>query len=268
MRLIILLFLPLLLLAQERIIALSPSISEIVFALGKGEELVGVSEYASYPEEVKRITKVGGYSNPSLEKIFSLNPTIVIGQTHYNKTLQQLNKLGIKTLTLEMSTIENIKGSIVQIAKALDTDPAPLLQPIDEAILTVKGSSKKDKRVLIIYGLSLDINRGLYIAGHNIFYEDILNLCGAENAYDKEELSQPVLHYEGLIETNPDMVILLYHSATDGDVDFEKAKELWYNIPINAATHKEVHILDKDYLSIPSHRIAQSILDICEVVSR
>ncbi len=268
MRLIILLFLPLLLLAQERIIALSPSISEIVFALGKGEELVGVSEYASYPEEVKRITKVGGYSNPSLEKIFSLNPTIVIGQTHYNKTLQQLNKLGIKTLTLEMSTIENIKDSIVQIAKALDTDPAPLLQPIDEAILTVKGSSKKDKRVLIIYGLSLDINRGLYIAGHNIFYEDILNLCGAENAYDKKELSQPVLHYEGLIETNPDMVILLYHSATDGDVDFEKAKELWYNIPINAATHKEVHILDKDYLSIPSHRIAQSILDICEVVSR
>ncbi len=268
MRMIFLLLLPLLLFAQERIITLAPSISEVVYALGKGDELVGVSEYASFPEEVKKITKIGGYANPSLEKIFALDPTLVIGQSHYQKTLQQLNKLGIKTLTLEMSTIENIKGSIKKIAQALKADPTPILRPIDEAILKVKGSAEQAKRVLIVYGLSLDINRGLYIAGHNIFYEDILHLCGAQNAYDKKELSQPVLHYEGLIETNPDMVILLYHSATDGDVDFEKARELWYNIPINAARDKEVHILDKDYLSIPSHRIAQSIIDICEVISQ
>jgi iron complex transport system substrate-binding protein len=265
---IFLLLVPLLLLAQERIIALAPSISEIVFALGKGDELVGVSEYASYPEEVKQITKIGGYSNPSLEKIFSLNPTLVIGQTHYDKTLRQLNKLGIKTLTLEMNTIVNIKDSITKISEALKCDPVPLLEPIDKAIKQVKRPKSNEKRILIVYGLSLDINRGLYIAGHDIFYEDIIHLCGAENAYQDKQLSQPVLHYESLIQTNPDVVILLHHTATDGKVDYDKARKLWYNIPITAAKMKKVYIMSAHHLSIPSHRIAQSITDICEVIAR
>ena len=268
MRIVLILLFSLTIYAQERIIALAPSISEIIFALGIGDEIVGVSEYASYPPEIKKITKIGGYSNPSLEKIFSLNPTLVIGQNHYNKTLRQLNKLGIKTLSLEMSTISTIQDSIRKIANALDSDPSPLLEPIDKAIEQAQGKPKTDQKILIVYGLSLDINRGLYIAGHNIFYEDIIHLCGAKNAYTQEELSQPVLNYEGLISINPDKVILLHHGATDGEVDFLKAKELWYNIPINAGINKEITILSKDYLSIPSHRIAQSITDLCEVISQ
>ena len=268
MRLIFILLFSLCLHAQERIIALAPSISEIVFALGKGDELVGVSEYATYPEEVKTITKIGGYSNPSLEKIFSLQPTLVIGQSHYDKTLRQLNKLGIKTLTLELNTITNIKASILSIAKELNADPRPLIQPIQEAIKDAEQTKPKKQKVLIVYGLSMDINRGLYIAGHNIFYEDIIHLCGAQNAYDKEQLSQPVIHYEGLIQMNPDKVILLHHTATDGEVDYENAKALWYNIPINAAKNKQVIIMNAHHLSIPSHRISKSITDICEAISQ
>jgi len=267
-RLVLILFIYSSLFSAERIIALAPSISEIVFALEKGDELVGVSEYASYPEAVKKITKVGGYSNPSLERIFSLNPTLVIGQAHYEKTLRQLSQLGVKTLTLELSTLKNIKASIIKIAQALKTDSSPLLRPIDEAMQKAKARKRKQERVLIVYGLSLDINRGLYIAGHDIFYEDIIQLCGAQNAYDKEQLSQPVLHYEDLIEMNPDKVILLHHTSTDGDVSYDKAKELWYNIPINAAKHKKVIIMNAHHLSIPSHRVAQSITDICEVISQ
>ncbi len=267
MPLIFLLIFPLLLMSEERIIALAPAISEIVFALDKGDELVGVSEYASYPKEVQKITKVGGYSNPSLEKIFSLNPSLVIGQQHYEKTLTQLNKLGIKTLSVEFSTIKSIKDSISKIAKVLNADPSPLLKPINKALINTHHKKSTQEKVLIVYGLSLDMHRGFYIAGHHIFYEDIIKACGAKNAYTGKLLSQPVLHYEGLIQANPDKVILLYHNATDGQVNFQKAKELWYNIPINAAKNKKIYIMNKDYLSIPSHRVAQTITDICEVIS-
>ncbi len=263
----LLLIFPLFLISQERIIALSPAISEIVFALNKGDELVGVSEYASYPKEVQKITKVGAYVNPSLEKIFSLNPSLVIGQQHYEKTLTQLNKLGIKTLTVEFSTLHSIEHSISKIAKALHADPNPLLRPIKEALMNAPKKKSTHEKVLIVYGLSLDMHRGFYVAGHNIFYEDIIKACGAQNAYTARLLSQPVLHYEGLIQANPDKVILLYHHATDGQVNFQKAKELWYNIPINAAKNKKIYIMNKDYLSIHSHRVAQTITDICEVLS-
>lgn len=268
MRVVFLIFFAFSLYAQERIITLAPSISEIVFALGKGDQIVGVSEYASYPLEVKNITKIGGYSNPSLEKIFSLNPTLVIGQNHYDKTLRQLEKLGIKTLSLEMTTIQNIQDSIKKIALSIDVDSTALLEPINTAMQEAKKIKTSEQKVLIVYGLSLDMNRGLYIAGHDIFYEDIIHLCGAKNAYENEQLTQPVLHYEGLLALNPDKVILLHHSATDGEVDFAKAKELWYNIPINAAKHKEIIILSKDYLSIPSHRLAQSITTLCEAIKK
>ena len=257
--------------AQERIITLAPSLSEIVFALGKGDELVGVSEFSIWPKEVKNITKVGGYSNPSLERILSLNPTLVIGQGKYSHTINQIKQLGIKTLSLEMKSIKNIKDAIRKISNELKSDPAPLIDPIDKAIEKIKNAKNaKDyiqgQRVLIIYGLSLDMNRGMYIAGHNIFYEDIINLSGAKNAFRGEILSQPVIHYEGLLDLNPDIVILIHQEGTDGKIDQQRAKELWYNIPINASKNKKIYIMQKTYLSIPSHRVAQSIKDISEII--
>jgi len=74
------LFCTTLLSAQERIVALSPAINEILFALGKGSEVVGNTTYATYPEAAKKIPKVGGYFSVSLEKILALKPTLVLMQ--------------------------------------------------------------------------------------------------------------------------------------------------------------------------------------------
>ena len=68
--------------ANERIISLSPSITEILFALGKGEDIVATSAYSLYPEGAKKIPIVGGYESPHLEKILAFSPTLVIGQTY------------------------------------------------------------------------------------------------------------------------------------------------------------------------------------------
>lgn len=273
MHLILLLLLPLCVFASERIITLAPSLSEIVFALGKGDELVGVSEFSSWPEEVKEITKVGGYSNPSLERVLSLNPTLVIGQGKYMHTISQIKELDVKTLSFELDTIESIKSAIQKIAQELHSDASPLISPIDEAVKQVKedkrlGSALKGKKVLIIYGLSLDMNRGMYIAGHNIFYEEIIQLAGAQNAFQGEFPGQPVIHYEALLQLNPDIVILIHQEGTDGKIDTEKAKALWYTVPINASKNKRIHIMQKSYLSIPSHRISKTIREIAEVIAQ
>jgi len=140
MRLIFLLLLPFFLYASERIITLAPSRSESVLDLGKGDELIGVSEYSSWPKEVQNITKVGGYSNPSLERILSLNPSLVIGQGKYSHTINQLKELGIKTLSLEMKTIEDIKDSIRTIAAELKSDPSPLIEPTDKPTEKIQNS--------------------------------------------------------------------------------------------------------------------------------
>ena len=82
--------------AQERIVTLSPSLSEIVYGLGRGKELVGVSSYAAWPEAVEKIERIGGYFDPDLEKILSLRPTLVIGQEHHRALLAKLRALGLQ----------------------------------------------------------------------------------------------------------------------------------------------------------------------------
>jgi len=95
--------------SSERIITLSPSLTEIVSALGHGKQLVGVSDYSVYPEAVSKLPKVGGYSNPNLEKILSLNPTLVLTQSYQSTLRSQLEHFGIETLSLELIRLNDIK---------------------------------------------------------------------------------------------------------------------------------------------------------------
>ncbi|HEX5711492.1 MAG TPA: helical backbone metal receptor, partial [Sulfuricurvum sp.] len=86
--------------AAQRIIALSPSINETLFALGAGDQVIANTEYCNYPPQAKNRPKVGGYFSPSLEKILALNPTIVIMQENNAHFAQKLEQLGIRTMVI------------------------------------------------------------------------------------------------------------------------------------------------------------------------
>jgi len=250
--------------ANERIISLSPSITEIVFALDKGDSLVATSSYSSFPTKAKTLPVIGGYTNPQLEKILSLSPTLVIGQTFNHTTLNKLKRFKIKTLKVKLTTIEDIKNSISLIAKEIGSTKDTLL--IKEITNTVEKNRKTDKphSVMIVYGLREDLRNATYIAGHNIFFEDIIHSCGNTNAYTELSTTQPVLNYENIIATNPDQIIILHSLATQSDVDIKKALQIWYKLPTNASKNGNISIVDKDYIHIPSHRIALSIDVLCQ----
>ena len=127
-------------LANERIVALSPSVNEIVFALGKGDKIVGNTSYCMYPEESLKISKVGGYFNPSLEKILALNPSIVIMQENNYKLAQKLQLLKIKTKVLKIDTLSNIRNSILEIGDTLEKKEKAeeIVKNIDKELLNQK----------------------------------------------------------------------------------------------------------------------------------
>ena len=102
---------------DERIVTLSPSINEIVYALGEGQNVVANTKYCDFPEESKNIPKIGGYSDISLEKILEVKPTVVIGQDYDEKLIQNLKALNIKILSYKTNTIEDIKNTILELQK-------------------------------------------------------------------------------------------------------------------------------------------------------
>ena len=253
--------------ANERIISLSPSITEIIYALKKGDQLVGTSSYSLYPKEAMTLPIVGGYENPNIEKILALRPTLVIGQTYNREILDKLNRFNIKTIKLNLKRLGSIKESILTLGELLDAKNAQaLVDDINNAIKSTKRV-KRPHSVMIVYGLREDLRSGNYIAGHNIFFEDIIHECGHTNAYNNDFLDQPVLSYENIIAINPDQIIILHSLATGSDVDVKKALSAWMGIPTNASKDKNIHIVNEDFLHIPSHRVALTIKRLCGIMN-
>ena len=250
--------------ADERVVSLSPSLTEIIYALDKGETLVATSSYSLYPPAAKKLPIIGGYENPHLERILSFNPTLVVGQDFNRNLLEKLQKFHIKTLALKLRTIKDIQKGILRLGEVLGstTKAKELTQNITNAITNAPKASQPHS-VMIVYGLREDLRSRTYIAGHNIFFEDIIKECGNTNAFTAHTTDQPVLAYENIIALNPDQVIILHSKATEPNVDVKKALRNWESIPINAAKNSRISIIDEDYLHIPSNRVALTIKRLC-----
>ena len=248
---------------EERIISLSPSITEILFALDKGEEIVATSAYSLHPEDAKKIPVIGGHESPHLEKILSFSPTLVVGQTYNQAILDKLKHFKIKTLTLKLKSIQSIKESIAILAQTLDSlSDKQLITNIDNALLKANKNTNPHS-VMIVYGLREDLRRATYIAGHDIFFEEIIQECGNTNAYTQNTTAQPVLNYENIIAINPEQIIILHSLATEKDADVKRALQNWYDLPTKASKNGKISIVDESYLHIPSHRIALTIERLC-----
>ena len=264
---IIFLFLLSFLEANQRIVSLSPSITEILFALGKGDEVVATTTYSLYPKEAQKLPVIGSYISVDIEKIISLKPTLVVAQQFLQKDTKNLQKLSIDVLHVKLDTIEHIENSIMLLGKRLGTftEAKKLVALIEKAKKEVKHSQKQ-KRVLVVFGLHEKIQSGIYVSGNHLFYDEILKICGDRNAFEDESISQPVLNYEHIVALNPDAIIILHSPKSNPHVNRQKALKAWKALPVNATKNDAIYIIEDDYISIPSHRIALSIKRICGVL--
>ena len=246
--------------AQERVVSLSPSITEIIYALDAGESLVATSSYSLYPQEATKLPIVGSYTNPHLEKILAYRPTLVVGQNFNRQTLQKLQHFHIKTEKLKLQTITSIQDSILLLGHALNKEAQAkeLLLEINRAIKKIHQSTVPHS-VMIVYGLKEDLRSGIYVAGKDIFFDDIIKLCGNTNVMSRDIAKQPVLNYENIIALNPEQIIILHSHATEPNVDISRALQNWYKLPTQASRKGAISIVDEDYLHIPSQRVALTI---------
>ena len=259
---LLLLFTAITLGANQRVIALSPSINEIIYAHGSGEEIVGNTTFCTYPEDAKSKTKVGGYFSPSLEKILSLKPDIVIMQKSSITMSKKLEKLGIKTKVLSLKSLEDIKSSIRDIGKILDKDKESkqILDELEERLEETKNIVK-DKKILMAIGHNLTLNKRIFVAGQNLYFDDIIEFSGNKNAFQSSREGQPVLNMENIIAANPDIVILLAPFTKEKALTKEQLIKPWLELPINAKKTKSIYVLDKHYAGISSDRLRLFLKD-------
>lgn len=250
------------LLGAERIVTLSPSVNEIIFALGEGENIVANTQHSDFPLESKSIKKIGGYNSISLEKILKVNPTVVVGQDYDEKLNSNLKALGITTLSYKTNTISLIKNTINELgiffkqeekAKELNTN-------IDNAMASVDGLVK-DKKILIIISPKDSLSNQIFVSGNHIYFEDVIIASGNQNAYFSNSTAQPVVNTEKIIGMNPDIIILLAPFLEDDLKAQTKLINTWKQLPVNASKDDNIYTIDKLYAGIPSHRVEYFIKD-------
>jgi len=253
--------------ANERIVSLAPSVNEIVFAIGMGDEVVANTMFCNYPEESKEKLKIGGYSSISIEKILSVKPTVVVGQDYDEKLNSNLQNLGIHTRIYETKTMNDIKNTIIDLGEYFkkEDNASKIINDINKGLKSLEGIVE-DKKILIVISPKKHLRNQIYVAGNYLYFEDMIKASGNKNAYISNSKSQPVVNVEKIIKMNPDIIVLLAPFFEGKKEELEIVKNSWKELPINASRQNNIYAVDKKYAGIPSHRVIYFMKDFRKIL--
>jgi len=256
-------------LIPSRIISFAPSITETVFALRLGNKLVGVTTYCNYPDDAKKIDKIGGYSEINLEKVVSLKPDLVILQSEHRKQIDFLEKMKIPVLIVKYSNFSSICNSITAIGKACGAGAVAdsVLTTFSSRLNSSNGLDFKPK-ILLCVGRDNPGNgtiKGVFAAGQATFYSDIINAAGGVNAYSDSLPQYPKFSVEGIITLAPDIVIDIVSSM--GSNACSTLINDWKSIKmIPAVKNNKVFCISSDYATVPGPRIILLLDEVKRIV--
>ena len=252
----------------KRIVTLTPSNTEIVYELGLGEEIVGVSDNDTYPEDVKTKEKVGGMEF-NVEKIISLKPDLILAHDSAGATaetgIQQLRDAGIDVLVINnAATIDEMYKSFEMIGEATGTT-AEAETAVKElkagfADLEKKAASIKEEDEKSVF---FAIDPTLYTAGNGTFLNEVFDMLHINNTMAEQE-GWPQVAEEAVIEKNPDVILINYGAYVENAVDGVLKREGWGNV--NAVKNKEVFEVNGDLTSRTGPRLVEGAEAIAEAV--
>jgi len=242
--------------SPQRIVSLTPSVTEILFALGAGDEVVGVSQYCDYPPAATRLPKVGSFLTPNLEAIVALRPTLVIGigLSSEMREIRVLQETGCSTMTIQDDSVAQIEDSIRVIGDRIGHADAAraLLEKLNAQIDAVRArvSSLPRVRVLMLVG-----HEPMVAVGPGTYLDDLLKLANADNIADSIDQQWPKLSVEYILAMRPEVIL-------DGQMGTDPAApaRFWQKYPsIPAVRDRRVYSYPGDPVLHAGPRIGTSL---------
>lgn len=229
----------------QRIVSLKPNITEILFALGAGDRVVGVTKYCDYPEGAKELPSVADYVKPFAERIIDAAPDLIVGsqENSSRKSIHMLRRMGYDVALYPFSTVDDALGSIEAIAAriGLPRDGARLRRRIERGLEKARSARGEGagRRVLVVWG-----QRPLVVTGPRTFMGELIDTVGAVNVVPVSKVRYPHWSAENVIAANPEVIVDMSHSASSGQA-MGGGKEMWRRLTmIDAVKHGRVYTLD------------------------
>jgi iron complex transport system substrate-binding protein len=242
----------------KRLIGLAPSLTEILYFLGLGDRVVGVTQFSSFPSEAALKPMVGSYVNLNLEKIIDLSPDLVIATRDGNerRDVELLEQAGIAVYVVNPRNvgdlIETIKdvGSICGVPQRAKAQSHKLATRVDR-IVQKAGFLRKP---LVFVQIQL---KPIMTVNRDTFHHDLIRLSGGRNMTGDEPITYPRISLEEVIRRKPEVILI---SSMERQGRFEKARQEWFKwTSIPAVQTGRVHLIDSDLIDRPSPRLIEGL---------
>lgn len=250
----------------ERLVSLTPANTEILFALGLGDKIVGVDSQSDYPAGALDIAnKVGDYSGPNVELIASLESDVVFaGNTLQAETIDQLTSLGITVVCNEPTSYAGIVPGIELIAQVCGVDASALIDQMAAEEQAALESASAAAGARVYFALSFG-EYGNWTAAKGTFIDDMITMLGAVNVAAGAGYSWPEYSMEQLLSDDPDLIIVSDY-ALDGSIQAQLSATDGYS-ELSCVKAGNVYALDANSSSRPGPRITQALNDMAEILS-
>jgi iron complex transport system substrate-binding protein len=251
----------------ERIVSLAPSNTEILFAVGAGDKVVGVTDFCNYPYnfaawiEAGNMTSIGNYYGPSTEPIVALDPDLVLATTGSQEAADNLRELGYNVLIIEPRNLTFVLRDILLVGRATDNYDqavaveAELKQRIDAVTAQAADATTTPKVYHEVW------NEPIMSAGPGTFVDELITLAGGQNIFDDAVSSWPTVSSEAIIDKNPDVMIFpdMYMGRANFYETLEavKTRDGWDLI--SAVQNDDIYEINADIISRSGPRLADAL---------
>jgi iron complex transport system substrate-binding protein len=243
----------------SRIVSTAPSLTEILFALGLDDKIVGVSNDSDYPPEAAKKKKVGTFWQLNIEAIIAAKPDLVVALAfNQQKNLaERLRRVGYNSLTLKIKKISELFDAIGIIGSATDAEvrAESLVSDMKEKLQDLSASAATSKRVRVLFAVQRE---PLRVAGRDTFVNEMIELAGGENAIGPTLHEYPPIGAEQVIACAADVIIEPTMTAEDVIKQRQKAIQYWSrfkNVP--AVKNGRIYVIDGDVVSRLGPRICE-----------
>jgi iron complex transport system substrate-binding protein len=245
--------------APQRIVSLTPSMTEVLFGVGAGDRIVGATSHCDYPAGAKEIPRVGGGTLESLnqELIVSLQPDLVLCKwDKYEPLLRNLERLNIPVLALGPESLAQLYDETRLLGAVIGnhSQAAAMIAAMQARVAAVVDRIPEGDRPKVFYQVWDD---PLTTAGGNSFIGELLNLAGAINLFDGSPIRYPKVNPEVVVAADPDVILAPASHATPVNIDSILSRPGWSEV--RAIRRRRVHLLDRDTISRCGPRLVDAL---------
>ena len=249
--------------APSRIVSTTPSITEILFALGLGDRVVGVTNYCRYPAEAQKLPRIGTYIQPNLEAIAALKPDLVLIQKNPVRLAEQLHRVGLNVVEIEYDSVPGTFAAIERMAEATGAAErgrklsASLRADLDH--IRERSAKLPRRSMIFVVGRTPGTIEGIVAVGRASYLNDLIQIAGGVNAFAEATGAYPKITLEQLVARNPEVIVDMGDMTDTVGVTEEHKRSvvaLWNRMPVlRAVRTKRVFAVAEDYYVVPGPRM-------------